>query len=368
MSAARRRRRGARTRSSRPRRDPRRRGCARTCADFSAATARSRPSSRARITATIVGRTASSSVPRRPKMSTSGVTRIGPEREAGVAAQREEAHPLPAAVARDLVGEARALGMEGGDADAAEPHRRGGHRVVRAEPDERHAQPGQEDAERQQPRQREAIGAEPEERLDGRRADARDEDEHAGGAVGDAALVDEERQQRRHRALRRVGARVPRGQDREAAAVEPGASPRRHPVQRDAQHAVAGALGVPAVAAAQVAVGPADEVEQQGRGLLGVLGGQRAVGDAVLQQAPDRLGEGLAGQAARALLVEDRVVVGLGQRGQQLEVGLDRLAVAGQRLLEALAPAAAARSAQATCSTDRRPPGARTGRPAVLRA
>ena len=41
-----------------------------------------------------------------------------------------------------------------------------------------------------------------------------------GGAVGDAALVDEERQQRGHRALRHVGARVPGGEDREAAAVE----------------------------------------------------------------------------------------------------------------------------------------------------
>ena len=50
------------------------------------------------------------------------------QREAGIAAQREEAHALAAAIARDLVGEARPLGMEGGDAEAAESHRGGGGR------------------------------------------------------------------------------------------------------------------------------------------------------------------------------------------------------------------------------------------------
>ena len=198
-------------------------GCARRARTSRRRRARSRPSSRARTTATIVGMTASRSVPRRPKISTSGVTRIGPEREARVAAQREEAHPLPAAVAGDLVGEARPLGMEGRDAEAAERHRGRGGRIARRDADERDAQPGEQDAERHQPRQRQAIGAQAEERLDGRRPDARDEDERAGGTVGDAALVDEEGQQRGDRALGHVGARMPGGEDRQPAAVEPGA-------------------------------------------------------------------------------------------------------------------------------------------------
>ena len=220
-SAARRRRPGARTRSSRPRRDPRRRGCARSARTSRRRPPRRRASSRARTTATIVGMTASRSVPRRPKISTSGVTRIGPEREAGVAAQGEEAHPLPAASARDLVGEARPFGMEGRDAEAAERHRGCGGRVARRDADEGDAQPGEQDAERHQPRQRQAIGAQAEERLDGRRPDARDEDERAGGTVGDAALVDEEGQQRWDRALGHVRAGMPGGEDRQAAAIEP---------------------------------------------------------------------------------------------------------------------------------------------------
>jgi hypothetical protein len=146
----------------------------------------------------------------------------GAEREAGVAAQGEEAHALSAAVARDLVGEPRALGVEGSDAETAQRDRGRGRRIARGDADERDAQPGEQDPERHQPWQREAIGAEPEERLDGRRADARDQDQRAGGAVGDAALVDEEGQQRGERPLSHVGARVPGGQDREPAAVEPG--------------------------------------------------------------------------------------------------------------------------------------------------
>src|ERR687887_374426 len=51
-------------------------------------------------------------------------------------------------------------------------------------------------------------------------------------------------------------------------------------------------------------------------------------------RAPDRLGEGRAAQAAWAALVEDRIVVGLGQRREHFEVGLDRAAIAGERLLE----------------------------------
>ena len=145
----------------------------------------------------------------------------GPEREAGVAAQGEEAHPLPAPSARDLVGEARPFGMEGRDAEAAERHRGRGRRVARRDADEGDAQSGEQDAERHQPRQREAIGAQAEERLDGRRPDARDEDERAGGAVGDPALVDEEGQQRWDRALGHVRAGMPGGEDREAAAIEP---------------------------------------------------------------------------------------------------------------------------------------------------
>ena len=66
------------------------------------------------------GRIATISVPDSPKRSTAGVIRIGREREAGVAADAEEAHARAAAVARGVVGVARALGVEGGDAEAAD--------------------------------------------------------------------------------------------------------------------------------------------------------------------------------------------------------------------------------------------------------
>ena len=80
------------------------------------------------------------------------------EREAGVATQREQAHARRPARAREVVGVARALGVEGGHAQAR--HHHGGEREReawgdRGQPDEHRAD---EDPQRHQPRQRVAVG------------------------------------------------------------------------------------------------------------------------------------------------------------------------------------------------------------------
>jgi hypothetical protein len=85
-------------------------------------------------------------------------------------------------------------------------------------------------------------------------------------------------------------------------------------------------------------VGPADEIEQDGRGLERVDRAEGAVGDAVSQQALDRLGEHTASE--RLLLipaVKDAVAPGT-QRHQQRHVLLGRVAKRIERLDEALGP------------------------------
>ena len=154
-------------------------------------------------------------------MRTSGVTRIGPSAKPALPPREKKLMPCPRRSPETWLAKRAPSGWKDCDAEAAERHRGGGGRVARRDAHERDPQAGEQDAERHQPRQRQAIGAQAEERLDGRRPDARDEDERAGGAVGDPALVDEEGQQRGDRALGHVGAGMPGGEDREAAAVEP---------------------------------------------------------------------------------------------------------------------------------------------------
>src|SRR5262249_27666889 len=110
------------------------------------------------------------------------------------------------------------------------------------------------------------------------------------------------------------------------------------PVQGDPEDALAGALGRPTVAAAQVPVRVADEVVEDGRGLGRVLdGAQGAVAGAVAQDALDRLGEDRARADGLALLVEDPPARGLAERGHQAEVRVAHVAQRLERLLEALA-------------------------------
>ena len=70
------------------------------------------------------GRIATSSVPESPNTSTAGVIRIGPSAKPALPPTREEAHARAPARARRVVGVARALRVEGGDAEAADPDRR----------------------------------------------------------------------------------------------------------------------------------------------------------------------------------------------------------------------------------------------------
>ena len=142
------------------------------------------------------------------------------EREADVAAHAEQAHAACPPRARDVVGEARSLGMERGDAEPADQHGGERERVAGSEPDERDAQAAERGAERHQPGQRESVGHVPEQRLDHRRGDRGGEHERGGGGDADVVAGDQERQQRGDRALRDVGEHVAGRQDRHRAAVD----------------------------------------------------------------------------------------------------------------------------------------------------
>ena len=117
-----------RTRSSRPRersalrrgrRSPRRpRRCAR-------AGAAARTPGRRRPAA---GRIATISVPESPKSSTAGVIRIGPSAKPALPPTENRLMPVPRREPRRVVGVARALRVEGGDAEAADPDGDGGER------------------------------------------------------------------------------------------------------------------------------------------------------------------------------------------------------------------------------------------------
>ena len=140
-----------------------------------------------------------------------------PEREARVAAEREHAHPAPALPAAHVVGVARPLGMERGDAEPAHGHRGDRRRVALRQPHRGQPHAPEREPGRHQPRQREPVRRDPEQA-----ARARSRRSRRARAPPPrrrrAALGDQERQQRRHRACRKSAHRWP---------VASTASPRR---------------------------------------------------------------------------------------------------------------------------------------------
>ena len=177
-------------------------------------------SSNARPTATISGRMATISVPESPNSSTAGVIRIGAEREAGVAADREEAHAGAAARARRVVGVARALRVEGGDAEAADPDGDGGEAEVRRHPREPDPDRRERDAEGHQPGEREAVRDRAERGLDDRGPDRDEQQQSADRGIRIAALGDQERDQGGNGALTEICDRVAGRESGQATAVE----------------------------------------------------------------------------------------------------------------------------------------------------
>ena len=155
-----------------------------------------------------------------------------PESEAHVAAHREHAHAAPASGARGDAGVARTLGVEGGHTDAADGDRGDGERVGVQQA--HHGQPGArgEHTRGHQPRLAHAVGQQPEQRLDQRRADRGRQHQRAEGGERVAALGGQEGQQRGHGALAHVGARVGQPQQRQAAPVQRSVVA-VHPHQRD---------------------------------------------------------------------------------------------------------------------------------------
>ncbi len=143
----------------------------------------------------------------------------GPHRDAEVPSHGEDAHSRRAARAGRVVRVAHGLRVEGRDARPGDEDGGRRERVRRRErggPD-----PGarEEDSERHEERKGAAVGGRAEERLEDGRDRGRREDEAARGGVREAALGDEERQQRRHGALVGVVHRVRRGEPGEGPAV-----------------------------------------------------------------------------------------------------------------------------------------------------
>ena len=137
-SAPRRPRSASRTRPSRPRE----RSAARPRAALSAAAAalRALQLAAARSASTIAthrGHDRDDQRPGEAEDQHGGRDQDRAEREADVAADREQAHPGPAARARGVVGVARALRVEGGDAEAADPDGERGEPEARRDAGER---------------------------------------------------------------------------------------------------------------------------------------------------------------------------------------------------------------------------------------
>ena len=146
-----------------------------------------------------------------------------PERPAAETSDREHAHarPLPAGGDRDVAREAHGLGVVHRHADRRDDERAAGREVVVELPGERDAAGRQQRADPHHPARADAIRERSEQRLQERRADAREEQERAGRAVAVAAVGDHERDQRGHGALRQVDAQVAERQHAEAPAVQP---------------------------------------------------------------------------------------------------------------------------------------------------
>ena len=82
------------------------------------------------------------------------------------------------------------------------------------------ADAGQQQPGRHQPGHRVAVGGQAEERLHDGRGDGRGEHERRGGAVGVAALGDQEGQEGGHGALAHVDAGVAGGENADAAPID----------------------------------------------------------------------------------------------------------------------------------------------------
>ena len=127
--------------------------------------------------------------------------------------------------------------------------------------------------------------------------------------------------------------------------MRPGGRSRPYAVQRDLHHCPFGSFGRPAVAGAEVDVGPADLVEEDRGRLDRVAPAERAVGFAVAQEALEGVGERASRpdlRARRIVLVEDAVALGL-ERDQDLEVPFGDGADRTERLLEPVARTAGRR-------------------------
>ena len=146
-----------------------------------------------------------------------------PERPAAEPADGEHAHAgaLAPAGSRDVAREAHRLGVVHRDPDRRDDERAAGREVVVELPRERDAGGGEDGADRHHPARADAVGERAEQRLQERRADAREQQQRAGRGVAVAALRDEERQQRGHGALRQVDAQVAEREHPQSAAVEP---------------------------------------------------------------------------------------------------------------------------------------------------
>jgi hypothetical protein len=141
------------------------------------------------------------------------------DREADVAADREVAHAASGA-APGAPRHPRRLGMEEGDAQAAQGQRARQRRVGIGQADDAESQPRDHHAERRQQGEVEAVRPDAEEGLDDRGGDRRRRHQGGGARQVEAAVCDQRGQERRHRALAHVGAAVGEGEGEDRARVD----------------------------------------------------------------------------------------------------------------------------------------------------
>ena len=145
-----------------------------------------------------------------------------PECVADVPADREDAHPARSALPARVGGELRALGVEGGHAQAGDDDEEedepvGGRRGGQSDPD-----PCNRDARRQQPQRPAAIRPGAEQRLDQRGRRRRSQHHRSRKGIRELEAVDHEGQERRQGAVREVGGEMACGESGHRSFVELG--------------------------------------------------------------------------------------------------------------------------------------------------
>ena len=134
-----------------------------------------------------------------------------PEREADVAADREERHPAGAALSAHVACELGALRVVGGDTHAGDQDREHRERVRRGDRDKGHRDTRQGDACRQQPEHPAGIRPQAESRLDHRRGDRRGEHERCSHRVRQPEFRLEKREESGKRSLGEIRCEVTGG-------------------------------------------------------------------------------------------------------------------------------------------------------------